>query len=78
MVSLSSTILEGVRSLNGHDLDLYDWSRSQLNTPIESLYVTPYLMAAVIFSKSVFISKIFAVEVCMAVTLTFGTGEGEM
>ena len=39
--------------------------------PIESPYMTYYLMAIVIFALSFIISKIFTVQMCTALTLTF-------
>ena len=37
----------------------------------EGLYVIFYLMAIVMFVRSVTISKIFTIEVCMTLPLTF-------
>ena len=58
--ALSATILDIYHSRNVHDLDLSNRSRSNVNMPIESPYVTSYLM--VIVFCPVFVSGVFAVE----------------
>ena len=45
---------------------------------IEIPYMTCYLTAIVLFSKSVKISKIYIVKICMILILTFRMGQGQM
>ena len=46
--------------------------------PIESPFVTSYLMAIVMFVPSVIISDIFAIELCMTSTLSARIGQGQI
>ena len=45
--------------------------------PIKSLYTTSYLMAIVLLATSFTISKMFAVELCLILTLTIRAGNGQ-
>ena len=49
-----------------------------MHMQIESQYMTSYLMAKVIFLQSATISKIFIVEMCMTLTLTFKMDQVQM
>ena len=65
----------GSRNVNDLDLTL-TFRMGQCQIKIcqnESLYMTSYLMAIVMFSFSDTISEIFAVELYMTLTLTFRT-----
>ena len=53
-------------------------SRPNVSRSNESPYTTCYLMAIVIFTLSVIISKVFSVEIYMTLTLTFRFGQGQM
>ena len=52
------------------DLDFQNGSRSNVHMPIKSYYMTCYLIAIVIFSTSVTISKIFIIEKYMTLIVT--------
>ena len=58
-------------NVRGLDLDLYNGPRSNVITPMKSPYMTCYLMAIVICTLFVTLSKIFIVEMYMTLTLTF-------
>ena len=46
--------------------------------PIESPYVTSYLLATVKFALDVTILEIFTVDVCITLALTFKVSQGQM
>ena len=58
---------------NMHDLDIDLWMKSRSNTlrSIESQYMTCYLMAIIIFTLSVNISKTFIVQIYMTLKYTW-------
>ena len=62
-----------IRHRNRHDLDLDNLNgpRSNLTTLIERPYWTSYFLATARFATSVTVCEIFAVELCMTLTLIF-------
>ena len=61
------------RYVHAVDLDIYNWSRSDVNVSIERTCTTSYSMAIVMLVISVTVLQSFTVEICMTLTFTFIT-----
>ena len=66
-----------VEMCNDLDLDLYNWSKSNVDMPIEIPHMNCCSMSIVIDTLYVTISKIFIVEISMTLTLSFRMGQAE-
>ena len=62
------------RIANDTDLGIQNGPRSNVNTPFESQQATPYV-SAIVIAPSV---TVYAVEICMTLTLTFKMGKCQM
>ena len=71
--ALSVTILEIFHSRNVHDLDLSNRSRLNVNMPLESPYMTSYLMSIVFLPVA--ISGVFVVEMYITLNLRMSHDE---
>ena len=74
------TFLRHIHSQNMHDLDLdlQNGPRSIVYMPMERLYATFLFLTIAMFALYVTICQIFAVKVCMTLTLTSRMGQSQM
>ena len=70
---------QDIRRKNGRnlDLDLKNWSRSNVYMAIESSYITYYFIAVVTVTLCVTISMLFTVEMRMTLILIFNIGQSQ-
>ena len=64
--------------MHDFDFDHCNRPRSNVNMPIESQYRNFYFMVTVMLSLSVIIYEIFAVEICITLTMTLVIDQGKM
>ena len=80
MLAIPVTISDifAIKIVHEHDLDLWNGSRLNADILIKRSYMTLYLMEIVMCSKLITISQLFAVKMCMTLTMTFKTGQDQM